>query len=181
MLRISLSGIRNIQDEEGCILHPYHGSADPPGVMTIYTGHVIRPGEIFNNTQAEADAVLIKDLGWVQAWLWRQCPWTTNGTTGRQHNFDALCSLVFNAGHVFGDLLAEVNTDNRPDEVRRIWMSHTRAGNNPNALVYRRAKEVALYLTPDPPEFTEAEVANVLASVWTTSRQILADDGFSAE
>lgn len=175
MIRFSLSGTRVLQGLEGCILHPYHGSADPPGVMTIYTGHVIRAGEHFNNTQAEADAVLLKDLAWVQAWIWRNCPWSTNeGDAPRQHNFDALCCLVFNSGHVFDDVLAVVNGSNDPAALKVAWMRHTKANGKDGVLTFRRAKEVALYLTPDVPADT-IDRAAVLASVYATSSQIVAD------
>lgn len=183
ILRWSLSGMRFYNGEEGNILHPYHGQADLPGVMTIYCGHVIHPDDHIEPpyTQEKSDYWLKKDGAWAQAWLWKHCPWTIGEHADeRQHNFDACMSLVLNAGHIFDDLLAEINGQNRPDEVKRLWLLHTRAGNDPKALVFRRAKEVALYLTPEPPLFDETEVANVLASVYDLSRQIVADDGFVA-
>ena len=183
MLRWSLSGMRFYAGVEGNVLHPYHGQADLPGVITIYVGHVVKPEDNIEPpyTQEKSDYWLRKDGAWAQAWLWRHCPWTAgDASEGRQHNFDACMSLVLNAGHVFDDVLTEINGENRPDEVKRLWMSHTRAGKDPKALVYRRAKEVALYLTPDLPALTEEDAQNVLASVYETSRQIVADDGFVA-
>ncbi len=182
MIRSSLSGIRFYGSCEGCILHAYHGAKDLPGVMTIYYGHVCRPGEVYLNTQADADAYLVRDTAWAQSWLWRHCPWTAgdpldpeSASYGRQHNFDALIDLTLNVGHVFDDVLAEVNGANRPDEVKRLWLSHARAGNDAHALDFRRAKEVAFYLTPDPPLFSEEEVKRVMGVVDLTSRRIIAE------
>lgn len=189
MIRLSLSGCRFWGEAEGCVLHPYHGVKDLPDVMTIYYGHVIRPEDniVPPYTQAKADYWLGKDTAWMQAWLWRHCPWSNGDPTDpqsdayrRQHNFDALCSLVGNAGHVFADVLAEVNGANRPDVVQKLWMLHTRAGNDPKALVFRRAKEVAFYLTPDPPLFDEDSVREVLNRVAISSRKIVGEDGFAA-
>lgn len=182
MIRLSLSGCRFYGSEEGDVLHPYHGIKDLPGVMTIYKGHVIRPEDNIEPpyTQAKSDYWFAKDSAWAQAWLWRHCPWTSGEPNGRQHNFDALVSLVLNAGHVFDDVLAEVNGDNRPDVVKHLWMQHTRAGNDPKALTFRRAKEVAFYLTPDPVTFSEDEVREVLNRVDATSRQFAAEYGIAA-
>jgi len=184
VIRLSLAGCRFWGEVEGCVLHPYHGKDDPPGVMTIYRGHVIRPGDdiVSPYTIEKADYWTRRDTAWMQAWLWRHCPWSTGEPNGRQHNFDALCSLVGNAGHVFDDLLAEVNGANRPDAVRKIWMSHTKASGStdPNALAFRRAREVAFYLTPDPPLFDEDTVRETIARVVLDGRRILGEDGFGA-
>lgn len=176
ILRWSLSGMRFYAGCEGNVLHPY---PDSRGIPTIFVGHVIHEDDHIEPpyTQEKSDYWLRKDGAWAQAWLWKHCPWTiSEHADERQHNFDACMSLVLNAGHVFDDVLAEINGPNRSEEVKRLWMSHTRAGNDPKALAYRRAKEVALYLTPEPPLFDEREVANVLASVYEMSRQIVADD-----
>lgn len=180
MMQPSRSGIRFYQGNEGCILHPYHGDKDPPGVMTIYYGHVIRPGDVFRNTQEDADAYLLRDSRWAMQWLWRNCPWSVGEPNGRQHNFDALWDLVLNAGHVFDDLLAEVNGPNDPARVKAFFLMHARAGKDPNALKFRRAKEAAFYLTPDPPTFSDDEVREVLNQVALSARQVLVDDGFAA-
>jgi GH24 family phage-related lysozyme (muramidase) len=182
VIRLSPSGCRFWGQVEGCVLHPYHGIKDLPEVMTIYYGHVIRPEDNIEPpyTQAKAEYWLKRDTAWMQAWLWRHCPWTTGEPNGRQHNFDALCSLVGNAGHVFDDVLAEVNGENRPEVITKLWMSHTRAGKDSQTLAYRRAKEVAFYLTPDPPVFSEDEVREVLNQVAISARKILGEDGFAA-
>jgi lysozyme len=178
VIRISDNGTGFIQSVEGCILHPYHGRDDPPGVITIYTGHVVRPGDVFTNSKEDAAAYLRRDLSWVESWLHRNCVWSLGETNGRQHNYDALCSFVFNEGRVWSDLLALVNAEPAADlgALKKVWMSYTKANNVPGVLTFRRAKEWALYTTPDSPAgLTDDERTELLARIDESARQMAAD------
>jgi lysozyme len=174
--KISESGIRFLCNEEGCILHPYHGAADLPEITTIYVGHVVKSGEVFDPpyTQEKADATLRSDLSWVEAWMMRHCPWVTDGSTGRQHQYDACCSFIFNEGKIWDDLLALVNSSDPVDPavLTRKWCEYTKAGGKPGVLKLRRLREVALYLTPDVPE-EQIDRSEVLAQVEETSRELM--------
>lgn len=97
MQTISLSGLAFIKGWEKFRANSYYATEyeKARGIKTIGYGHVIRKGESFNEpmTQAEADALLLKDLaefeGYVRAYV--KVPLT-------QGQYDALVSLMFNVG-----------------------------------------------------------------------------------
>lgn len=65
MRELIKEGKQLISGVEKCSLVAYQGGADPPGVLTIGWGHVIKPGEhhmLDGITQAEADAIFTRDL-----------------------------------------------------------------------------------------------------------------------
>jgi lysozyme len=88
-MQISPAGLALIKAYEKCRLAPYPDSAGRP---TIYWGHLIRPGETFNGTQEEADAILQRDTDFAS----KAVGATTRGLT--QDQFDALCCFCFNVG-----------------------------------------------------------------------------------
>lgn len=59
MIRLQQSGLDYIISWEEFRAFPYD---DGFGNMTIYFGHLILPGEKFNNTQEEGEAILAKDI-----------------------------------------------------------------------------------------------------------------------
>ncbi len=97
MQTISIAGLGFIKGYEKFMANSYYATASEKarGIRTIGYGHVIRKGESFNEpmTQAEADALLLKDLnefeGYVRAYV--KVPLT-------QGQYDALVSLMFNVG-----------------------------------------------------------------------------------
>ena len=97
-MKCSDAGRALIMQCEGCQLEAYHGAADRPGLYTIGYGHTggVRPGQSI--TKEEAIRLFNKDLHVVEAAL------STDLCDGRkrqlvnQHQFDALCSFVYNLG-----------------------------------------------------------------------------------
>jgi lysozyme len=96
--RITSEGIDLIKRFEGLRLAPYNC---PAGHATIGYGHLIHKGEttakdraLYHDfTQDDADALLRGDVAWAEDFIIRsiKVPLT-------QHQFDALCSFVFNIG-----------------------------------------------------------------------------------
>lgn len=90
-MSLSSSGVRFIQKMEGCKLTAY---PDTGGVWTIGTGHTgsdVHEG--LTITQAQADALLVKDIAWAVDDINRlvTAPLT-------QFQFDALVDFDFNEG-----------------------------------------------------------------------------------
>jgi GH24 family phage-related lysozyme (muramidase) len=90
-MRTSRRGLEFIKNEEGCVLHVYR---DPAGYPTIGVGHLIKPGEEFDQiTEEEAMKLLARDLAVAENAVNRmvRVPLT-------QNQFDTLVSFVFNVG-----------------------------------------------------------------------------------
>ncbi len=96
--RISSEGLALIKRFEGLRLSPYNC---PAGHATIGYGHLLHKGPVTaadrdaaaGFDQAEADALLRGDVGWAENFI--------NSSIKShltQHQFDALCSFVFNMG-----------------------------------------------------------------------------------
>jgi len=79
-----------IKTLEGLKLSPYYDSA---GILTIYYGHVVRPGEIYLHTEEDANSYLNKDadVACVAVERFVTVPITDNEKA-------ALISFTFNAG-----------------------------------------------------------------------------------
>jgi GH24 family phage-related lysozyme (muramidase) len=68
---------------------------DTNGFLTIYYGHKIQKGEIFNHTQAQAEMILDIDIKIAHAEAKHLFPDINTFTQARQ---DALTELIFNMG-----------------------------------------------------------------------------------
>ena len=97
-MQCSKKGIDLIKSFEGFSLTAYHGKCDRAGLYTIGWGHArgVRPGDKITLEQAEKllrddirDAENVVNLDYVSG---RDKPLVN------QHQFDALCSFVFNVG-----------------------------------------------------------------------------------
>lgn len=130
---------------EGCVLHAYPDPGTGADPWTIGFGHThgVRQGDVI--TQAQAEAFLGADLATVAAQLSRLITVTVG-----QNQFDALVSLAYNVGiNGFPTLLVFVN---RGDFVsaKAHFGAYVRAGGKVmQGLINRRAKEAALFGTPD--------------------------------
>lgn len=92
MRPIPLQCVRLVQNEEGCVLHPYRDAA---GRWTIFTGHLIKATEHFvaPYTQEQADTVLRNDMADAAHMVEAFCKMPLN-----DNEFSALVSFVFNEG-----------------------------------------------------------------------------------
>ena len=87
---INDKGLLLIQSFERLILKPYN---DGYGYMTIYWGHLIKEGEVFNGTREEADETLRRDLLKAERAVIKQIKVPLS-----EGQFSALVSFTFNAG-----------------------------------------------------------------------------------
>jgi lysozyme len=146
-MKTSDAGVAFIAGWEGEVLHVYK---DCVGIPTVGVGHVVLQGEDFSHgiTHEQALEILRKDLGKAEQAVARniRVPLT-------QNQFDALVSLVFNAGAgaVKGSTLAiKLNAGDyagAADEFPK-WCH---AGGKVNAgLLRRRMSEQQMFLREDP-------------------------------
>ena len=97
-MKCSIKGREMIKSFEALRLTAYHGKCDRAGVYTIGWGHTrgVKPGDVI--TRENAEELFNADLEPVEKTL------NADLVTGRprplvnQHQFDALCSFVFNEG-----------------------------------------------------------------------------------
>lgn len=139
-LAVSQEGRELIKRWEGLRLEAYRC---PSGVWTVGYGHTRTAREGMRITQQEAELLLDRDLSDVASRVRRlvRVPLT-------QHQFDALCSFVFNVGPAaFGrsTLLRKLNEgdyESVPNELMR-WVYS--GGRRLAGLVNRRAAEAGLW------------------------------------
>lgn len=88
---ISSRGLALLKGYEKLSLSFY---ADEAGIISIYWGHVVRPGEQFDHTTEEAERVLAQDLRTPE-----QCvaAWCSKAQL-TENQFDALVCFAFNEG-----------------------------------------------------------------------------------
>lgn len=143
-MKVSPSGRKFIEQEEGCRLHAYQ---DTVGVWTIGYGHSSMAGHphVYANsriTQAEADTILSSDLAPTEHTVntFVKAPLT-------QNQFDACCSLCFNIGggaFSHSTVVHRLNAKDYPGAARAFEMWE-----HPSGLAGRRHREVALFRKPD--------------------------------
>jgi GH24 family phage-related lysozyme (muramidase) len=97
-----------LKADEGFSLIEY---PDTNGHMTIYYGHKIQKGEVFNHTQAEGEKILDKDIAVAEKAALNLFPEFESFIPNRQ---DALIMLLFNMGaskigHTFPTFVHNVN------------------------------------------------------------------------
>lgn len=168
-MRTSPNGLTFLRQNEGRALKVY---LDDCGIPTCGVGHVVLPQDGLKLgdaiTEAQSDAFEAHDVG--------KCENAINVgvapevlATLSQNAFDALVSLIFNIGvgdhdgHGFlsSTVLRDLNAGNVADEKRafELWDKDTKAGKLvvDDALLARRDREVALFLTPDAPRAQQPE------------------------
>ena len=138
-LKISKAGIELIKKFEGCILEAYK---DVVGVPTIGIGHTggVTLGQKI--TQAEADALLDKDLDRFEAAV------NKLGLNLNQNQFDALVSFSFNLGE--GNLRGLVKNRTMAQIADAILQYNHAGGEVWDGLTKRRQAERSLFLKPVP-------------------------------
>lgn len=138
--KISNNGINLIKKYEGCRLTAY---LCPAGVWTIGWGHTGNVHKGDKITQAEADALLIRDLAPAESAVNRyQLSWMN------QNRFDALVSFTYNCGS--GNLAKLLDNGKRlPGTVyAKIALYNKAAGKELSGLTKRRNEERALFAKP---------------------------------
>jgi lysozyme len=141
---ISESGLAFIEREEGCVRHVYR---DSRGIDTVGVGHVVLPGESFPGAVSDETiaALLHHDV--------QKCVAAIAANVKvelTQNQFDALVSWMFNCGvgaFLKSTLLVKLNAGDYAGAADE-FLQWRRAGSNPTALLARRQRERALFLTP---------------------------------
>lgn len=140
--KISANGVALIKSFEGLKLDAYQ---DIVGVWTIGYGHTASAKSGKTITQAEADALLARDLELFEATIRQRVKVDLN-----QNEFDALVSLAFNIGvgaFQRSTLLRMLNNSVPRGEVAIQFLRWVKAGGNTVAgLVRRRRAEADLFL-----------------------------------
>lgn len=151
-MKTSPAGIKFLEANEGVLLVVYR---DVSGIPTVGCGHVVRLSDYLNVgdqiTQAQCDAFLAADVA--------RCESAINGAVTvpiTQNQFDALVSLCFNTGvggFLASTVLRDLNAGLIADEKRafELWDKDVENGVKvvDAALLARRDREIALFLTPD--------------------------------
>lgn len=158
---ISAAGIALIKRFEGCRLTAYKCSA---GVCTIGYGHTsgVHSGQVI--TQAQADALLRKDLEKFERYV-NSTAYVPITAQLNENQFAALVSFAFNCGQ--GNLKRLCAGRNTVQIAAAMPQYCTAAGRKLPGLVQRRAAEVALFNTPvttapaNQPAVKAAEVQHV--------------------
>ncbi len=141
-MKMSEQGINALIAREGCVLTAYK---DTQGVWTIGVGHtsmagnpIVTPG--MKITQAEAEAVLAKDLV-----KYEQVIEKALRVPVEQNEFDALVSICFNVGPRFADstCIRKLNNKDRAGAASAIML-----WSKPPEIVGRRRSEQRQFLTP---------------------------------
>ncbi len=142
-MQISQSGLQQIIQREGVILHAY---TDSVGVWTIGTGHTtaagpptVSPGMTI--TKAQNDQILLQDLKPIQKQFTQyvKVPVT-------QNQYDAIISIVFNVGPKFwhSTAIQRLNAGDINGAAKAILL-----WNIPREIIGRRKTEQKQFLTPD--------------------------------
>lgn len=143
MNTLTAEGIALIKQFEGFEPTPYR---DPAGILSIGYGHVIVPGEAYDEiTEPQATAIMLRDVELKKTWIAFYIHRLLN-----DNQYSALISLVYNLGvtpltKTLGRLLNEGEMAEAADEFPR-WV-HAGTKILPG-LVKRRAAERALFLKP---------------------------------
>lgn len=142
---IGIQGLNLIKSFEGCRLTAYRAIPSET-YFTIGWGHYgadVEEGEII--TQAQADSMLINDLGRYVGYVNNvdYCPQTSKLN---QAQFDALVSFCYNCG---GGCLSQLCHDNTSlSEIVEDMLNYTHAGGQVLAgLVRRRKEEYNLFMS----------------------------------
>lgn len=161
MRKISSAGVDLIKKFEGCRLTAYK----PIPTEALYTigwgSYGVKEGTTI--TQAEADALLLKDLAKFEAYVNNKTyvPLTAILT---QNQFDALVSFAFNCGQ--GSLQTLCKGRSLKEIAESIPKYNKGGGKVLAGLVRRRAAEVALFNKEDKPMANKSGFKDVPDSHW---------------
>lgn len=144
-MKISDNGLAFIAQEEGERLVGY---ADTRGIPTIGVGHTgwvngIPVSVGMHITRKQSDELLRRDLNRVEQRINQLVSVPLN-----QHQYDALCSLVFNIGteaFAHSTVLQKLNACDYSASAEAMLM-WCRAGQEPQRLLARRQRERALFM-----------------------------------
>lgn len=174
-MRVSAIGVALIKRFESCRLDVYDDATgkslavgeQPLGVATVGWGHAVRQGESWPGnriTMAQADALLVADLGWAEAAVNRVVTISLS-----QAEFDALVSFTYNCG---SGALASSSVRARLDQGDRVgaadallWYAHLRDGTLSPGLLARRRAERSLFLSDLPTDPDVARIDGQVAAV----------------
>jgi lysozyme len=145
VMRLSNEGKRLLEDLEGRRHTAYQDTA---GKWTIGIGHLIQPSEGWMKaatlTDAQVDALFDNDIKAHEDATRRLFP-----RIGKQNQFDALVSFVYNMGEgaVTNGTLDDLINGNAPAEaIASKWKEYIYSGGKPTqGLQNRRTKELALF------------------------------------
>ncbi|WP_275677139.1 glycoside hydrolase family protein [Neobacillus drentensis] len=138
-MKISQTGIKLIQQFEGCLLVGYKDAVGVPTIGWGHTGGVVVGQRI---TQAKADELLKQDLKRFEDAV------NKLGLKLNQNQFDALVSFAYNVGP--GNLKKLVEGRSLNQVADNICLYCKAGGQTLNGLVKRRNAEKALFLKPVP-------------------------------
>jgi lysozyme len=162
-MEIDQTGIDFIRQEEGERLTVYR---DSRGLPTVGVGHLVQPEDGLQVgdtiTQAQSDAFLVSDIAAAT-----DCIANRVTVPLTQHQYDALCSLIYNIGvgaFLHSTVLADLNASNY-DGAADAFLMWKNAGGRP-ILLGRRERERTLFLTPDTPD--PLTTATITATTDTT-------------
>ena len=140
-MKTNQKGINLIKECEGCRLTAYK---DAVGVWTIGYGHTTNVRQGDKITQAEADALLVKDIARYES--------TINNANEKynydfnENEFSALVSFAFNIGNI---IQLTQNGKRSKAEIAEKMLLYVKAGGKTlPGLVSRRKRERELFLTP---------------------------------
>ena len=140
-MKTNQKGINLIKECEGCRLTAYK---DAVGVWTIGYGHTTNVRQGDKITQAEADALLVKDIAHYES--------TINNANEKynydfnENEFSALVSFAFNIGNI---IQLTQNGKRSKAEIAEKMLLYVKAGGKTlPGLVSRRKRERELFLTP---------------------------------
>ena len=140
-MKTNQKGINLIKECEGCRLTAYK---DAVGVWTIGYGHTTNVRQGDKITQAEADALLAKDISRYES--------TINNANEKynydfnENEFSALVSFAFNIGNI---IQLTQNGKRSKAEIAEKMLLYVKAGGKTlPGLVSRRKRERELFLTP---------------------------------
>jgi lysozyme len=161
----SQAGLAFLEGNEGRVLRVY---TDVAGIPTAGVGHVVLPEDGLKLgdpiTEAQCEAFLARDVAKCEAAI---AAHVTRALT--QNECDALVSLIFNIGvgaFATSTVLRVINgsTEMPLAEAWELWDKDVQGGAKAvdAALLARRKRELALYLTPDAPSSPFTGAALVL-------------------
>ena len=140
-MKINQKGLNLIKECEGCRLTAYKDSV---GVWTIGYGHTTNVRQGDKITQAEADALLAKDIARFES--------TINIANDKynydfnENEFSALVSFAFNIGNIIQ--LTQNGKRSKPEIAEKMLLYVKAGGKTLPGLVSRRKRERELFLTP---------------------------------
>ena len=142
-MEISQAGIDLIKEFEGCKLEAYPDPGSGAAPWTIGVGHTkgVLRGDVI--TQQQADEFLRQDLRWVERAVNRYVEEKI-----AQHQYDALCSFVFNVGEfafMNSTLLRKLNAGDKAGALAEFGKWTKASGKELAGLVRRRAAEAATF------------------------------------